>query len=41
MFGILFILIGILGTYLANILDILKSRPRFLVNNKVGEFVPR
>jgi len=41
MFGVLFILIGILGTYLANILEILKSRPRFLVNNKVGEFAPR
>ena len=41
MFGVLFILIGILGTYLANILEILKSRPRFLVDNKVGEFAPR
>jgi dolichol-phosphate mannosyltransferase len=36
MFGILFILIGLLGGYLASIFEMLKNRPRFLVNEKAG-----
>lgn len=36
MFGVLFVLIGILGAYLGNIFEILKNRPRFLVNETVG-----
>lgn len=36
MFGILFILVGLLGGYLASIFEMLKNRPRFLVNEKAG-----
>jgi len=36
MFGILFILIGILGAYLGSIFETLKNRPRFLVNETAG-----
>jgi dolichol-phosphate mannosyltransferase len=36
MFGILFILIGILGAYLGSIFETLKNRPRFLVNETSG-----
>ena len=36
MFGILFVLIGIVGTYLGKIYEILKGRPRFVVGDKVG-----
>jgi polyisoprenyl-phosphate glycosyltransferase len=36
MFGVMFILIGILGAYLGNISEILKNRPRFLVNDTIG-----
>lgn len=36
MFGVLFVLIGILGAYLGNIFEISKNRPRFLVNEIVG-----
>lgn len=36
MFGILFVLIGLLGGYLASIFEMLKNRPRFLVNEKAG-----
>ena len=36
MFGILFVLIGLLGGYLASIFEMLKNRPRFLINEKAG-----
>jgi polyisoprenyl-phosphate glycosyltransferase len=36
MFGVMFILIGILGAYLGNISETLKNRPRFLVNETIG-----
>lgn len=36
MFGILFVLIGIVGTYLGKIYEILKGRPRFVVGDKIG-----
>lgn len=36
MFGVLFVLIGVLGAYLGNIFEILKNRPRFLVNETIG-----
>ena len=36
MFGILFILVGIIGVYLGNIFQTLKNRPRFLVEATAG-----
>jgi dolichol-phosphate mannosyltransferase len=36
MFGILFILIGVIGAYLGNLCDTLKNRPRFLVDKTSG-----
>jgi len=36
MFGVLFILLGILGTYLASIHRALKDRPRYLLGDAVG-----
>jgi dolichol-phosphate mannosyltransferase len=33
MFGVLFILIGILGSYLGTAVEMLKNRPRFLIND--------
>ena len=36
MFGILFILIGIIGTYLGSIFETVKNRPRFIVNETTG-----
>lgn len=36
MFGVLFILLGIIGTYLGKIYEILKSRPRFVIENRAG-----
>jgi dolichol-phosphate mannosyltransferase len=36
MFGVLFVLLGIIGTYLAKVYEILKRRPRFVVGNRVG-----
>jgi dolichol-phosphate mannosyltransferase len=36
MFGILFILVGLLGRYMASIFEMLKNRPRFLVNETAG-----
>ncbi len=36
MFGILFILLGIIGTYLGSIHELLKNRPRFVVNETIG-----
>lgn len=36
MFGILFILVGLLGGYMASIFEMLKNRPRFLVNETAG-----
>lgn len=36
MFGILFVLVGIIGAYLGNIFQILKNRPRFLIEATSG-----
>jgi dolichol-phosphate mannosyltransferase len=36
LFGILFILLGILGEYLARILEEVRSRPRFIVSERIG-----
>ena len=36
MFAVLFILIGIIGTYLGKIYEILKSRPRYIVSETTG-----
>jgi len=34
MFGILFVLLGIIGTYLGKIFEVLKNRPRFLIGER-------
>ncbi len=36
MFGILFVLLGIIGAYLGKIYEILKNRPRFVIERTVG-----
>ncbi len=36
MFGVLFVLLGIIGTYLAKVYEILKRRPRFVVGERAG-----
>jgi dolichol-phosphate mannosyltransferase len=36
LFGILFILLGILGEYIARILEEVRSRPRFIVSERIG-----
>lgn len=36
MFGVLFILIGILGAYVASIFEIVKNRPAYIVEKSVG-----
>ncbi len=36
MFGILFILIGIIGAYIGSLFETLKNRPRFLVDKTAG-----
>jgi dolichol-phosphate mannosyltransferase len=36
MFGVLFVLLGMIGTYLAKVYEILKKRPRFVVGNRAG-----
>lgn len=36
LFGILFLLVGIIGAYLASIFETLKNRPRFLVSDTAG-----
>jgi glycosyltransferase involved in cell wall biosynthesis len=36
MFGVLFILLGIIGTYLGKVYEMLKHRPRFVVSEVVG-----
>lgn len=36
MFGILFILVGIIGSYVGNILETVKNRPRFIVKERSG-----
>ncbi|MFZ5897105.1 MAG: glycosyltransferase family 2 protein [Myxococcota bacterium] len=36
MFGVLFILLGIIGAYLGKIYEILKNRPRFVIGDRVG-----
>ncbi len=34
MFGILFVLLGIIGAYLGKIFEVLKNRPRFLIGER-------
>jgi polyisoprenyl-phosphate glycosyltransferase len=36
MFGILFVLLGVIGTYLGKIYEILKRRPRYVVGERTG-----
>jgi dolichol-phosphate mannosyltransferase len=36
MFGVLFILLGIIGTYLGSVFEILKNRPHFIIGSTVG-----
>ncbi len=36
MFGILFVLLGVIGTYLGKIFELLKNRPRFLIGERSG-----
>lgn len=36
MFGILFILVGIIGAYLGRVLETLKNRPHFIVQDQLG-----
>ena len=36
MFGILFVLLGVIGTYLGKIFEVLKNRPRFLIGDRAG-----
>lgn len=36
MFGVLFVLLGMIGTYLAKVYEILKKRPRFVVGDRTG-----
>ncbi len=36
MFGVLFLLLGIIGTYLGKIYEIVKRRPRFIVSARAG-----
>ena len=40
-FGILFIILGILGEYLARILEEVRARPRFVVSEMAGEVQPQ
>jgi polyisoprenyl-phosphate glycosyltransferase len=37
MFGILFVLLGVIGTYLGKIFEVLKNRPRFLIGERSPE----
>jgi dolichol-phosphate mannosyltransferase len=41
MFGMLFILVGILGTYMGTMVEILKKRPRFLIGETCGQFIEK
>ena len=34
MFGILFVLLGVIGTYLGKIFELLKNRPRFIIGER-------
>ena len=36
MFGILFILLGIIGSYLGRIYETLKNRPKYIISTKIG-----
>jgi dolichol-phosphate mannosyltransferase len=36
MFGILFVLLGVIGTYLGKIFELLKNRPRFLIGERAA-----
>lgn len=38
MFGVLFFLLGIIGTYLSDIHETLKNRPRYIVGATIGRF---
>ena len=40
LFGILFIMLGIIGEYIGRILDEVRRRPRFLIHERVGFLVP-
>ncbi|HTA91147.1 MAG TPA: hypothetical protein VK745_16285, partial [Polyangiaceae bacterium] len=37
MFGILFVLLGVIGTYLGKIFEVLKNRPKFLIGERAGD----
>jgi dolichol-phosphate mannosyltransferase len=37
MFGVLFVLLGVIGAYLGKIYEILKNRPRFVIEGRVGQ----
>jgi dolichol-phosphate mannosyltransferase len=41
MFGVLFFLLGIIGTYLSDIHETLKGRPRYIIRETVGQALPR
>jgi dolichol-phosphate mannosyltransferase len=41
LFGILFIMLGVLGEYIGRILLEVRGRPRFLVREELGEFSRR
>jgi polyisoprenyl-phosphate glycosyltransferase len=36
LFAILFVLLGVIGTYLGKIFELLKNRPRFLIGDRAG-----
>jgi dolichol-phosphate mannosyltransferase len=36
MFGVLFVLLGMIGAYLGKIYEILKNRPRFVIEGRIG-----
>lgn len=38
MFSVLFLLLGIIGAYLASIFEMIKNRPRFIIMQQVGNF---
>jgi len=36
LFGMLFLILGVMGEYLARIYDEVKQRPNFIIRNKIG-----
>ena len=40
LFGILFFILGIIGKYIGQILEEVRSRPRYLIHERVGFLVP-